>query len=129
MCEICSKVKIKTPNRRLVYPLKTPDNHRLSDVSRGYTRRRSFAFNFSIIAFPLLTFNKQRPAAKNSQQIGKVLPFPSFLRSPSIIWDCSVKTKNLYNRLLRNFSIILQLWDTISNESLSCQLIPPFMFL
>ena len=51
-CEICSKLTINTPERRLLIPLKTSENQRFSDVFRGIKRRRSgvFIVNFEHIS-------------------------------------------------------------------------------
>ena len=60
-CEICPKLTIKTPERRLLIPLKTsenPENQRFSDVFRGIKKRRSgvFIVNFGHISHLVLVF-------------------------------------------------------------------------
>ena len=57
-CEICSKLTIKTPERRYLYPLKTSENLWFSDVFRGYRWRRSgvFIVNFEHISHLVLVF-------------------------------------------------------------------------
>ena len=42
--EICSNLTIKTPERRPLYPMKTPENHWFSGVFRGYKRLCSGVF-------------------------------------------------------------------------------------
>ena len=76
-CEICSKLTIKTPERRfqcsLLIPLKTSENQRFSDIFRGIKRehwkRRSGVFivifehiSHLVLVFLLLTLNMQLPA-------------------------------------------------------------------
>ena len=43
-CEICSKLTMKTPERRHLYPIKTSEKQRFPDVFIGYRRRRSGVF-------------------------------------------------------------------------------------